>query len=382
MGPTLISALRSATSASVGRMPAGMTTAFLASDLWQRSLIKFASEMLGARALNPRDALHSSLDVLRHSAGVLQVVMPGHEGTCDWQEFQNKLLAFQLFQQAIRRPEPLDRFSSVWALEGTGYRFAEQHWGSPLRSLAAPRRAWLPLHSGMGMALATRMLGALGPAPSASSVRNGLGFFLARCRGCSCPGYESAAIEPAGLVAWTVYPHLVSVIGAALKEMDAECASLFWHGVDRALYFAPSRFVPCAGSRVRTLHAAQHDPPDADARRNALAGLVWATALVNIRYPPVLRKLLHSDPGVDRRAFSNGAVSALLAWRDMVPDDAIFSSYTLESGGEHWDDLVRGPVAAALSRIYSGLHSRQRMGCIFRYLSWDELERVATGERG
>ena len=55
-----------------------------------------------------------------------------------------------------------------------------------------------------------------------------------------------------------------------------EMRSLYWHGAGRSSYFAPAGFIPLPGSHGRMLRTGLEDAPDEDARRNLIAGLVWA----------------------------------------------------------------------------------------------------------
>ena len=93
----------------------------------------------------PRGMLKSTLDVMRLSAGALQLLTPGRDGRVVWQEFRNKLQAYDLFEnvdsalsltsnadaplaELVAKTRELDGYSAVWATEGLGHYHAERCW--------------------------------------------------------------------------------------------------------------------------------------------------------------------------------------------------------------------------------------------------------------
>src|SRR5207248_10946894 len=102
--------------------------------------------------------------------------------------------------------------------------------------------------------------------------------------------------------------------------------------------------------------------------------LVWAVTLVNIQHPAVLKNLLRAAaPLAMRKAVINGITSALLIWRNMVPEDREFApAYTrrLPLGArdaDQWNDLVVLPAARALAA------TDHRIAALFQYRDLTEF---------
>ena len=325
----------------------------------------------------------TALGLMQRSAQLMGFFMPGHE----LPETQNKLEAFRLFAYAdrelnlptrsleslpalTRRALALGRYQRVWALEGVAHFYASR-LTSPAGLLADPELpecAMVPLHAGMGTAFASEALAKPGPNPSKTILRDSMERFFELCRVNARPGWYENAIEPMGLAVRTLHPHLLSAASDAIGEIDGDAQRLFWHGVGRSLYFVPMNFMTFGGSHERALRTAIGEAPTPEDGRNAVAGLVWAVTLVNIRQPAVLKNLLRaSAPIAMRNAVINGIVSALLIWRHMVPEDREFiSAYTRRapSGAPEahlWNDLVVAPAAQALAA------DDRRIAALFQY---------------
>lgn len=376
--------------------------AFQAGNQLQSGMVDLACDALTFEAFAPRRALQLTLDMMQQSADVFRLLTPGEEGRIAWQEFRNKLRAFTLFKyvdglllpaeqgsltKMVERAASLEPFRSVWAMEGVGHYYAESIWArneTPLRLLTGdhaktlPDRSLIPLHAGMGLSLAGRALAAIGPEGDAGEMRQALLWFIALCQSNAREGYAGAAYEALGLVARNLYPQMVNGINRQLIELDEELAGYFWHGVGRALYFAPTNFAPCFGSGLRAVAAARQEPPHALGRRNATAGLVWAITLVNICQPQVLEIFLrrlsrHGQCEMDGEAFANGVSSAVMVWRDAAPDDPglhDFCRYQPPASdpamAARWNHLVTEPCAQAL-RHYDAIKARGGFGELFRY---------------
>ena len=99
----MTSLLQIATRKTVSRMPPSMESAFRAGDQIQRQVIELFTGALGPGWLEPRSSLQATIDVLQQSAELLSLLMPGHEGACDWREMQNKVVAYKLFEHADKR---------------------------------------------------------------------------------------------------------------------------------------------------------------------------------------------------------------------------------------------------------------------------------------
>jgi hypothetical protein len=333
--------------------------------------------------------LQVGLALLGQGAEMCAAVAPTGLGRLRWRELRNKLEAFELYQRgvpigaggdlgaAVARARRLGPFRGVWALEGLGNQYAAAEWrrrpaAAPRRLLAAgstpglPEDSLLALHTGMGLALAERVLGGLPPRPGSAELRRALARFLALCRDHSRPGYAGAAFEGLGLVARTLHPGLVAEIDAQLARPDgpagddaagrADLVSYFWHGAGRALYFLPSNAPPLCSAPWRAVGMARAEPPHERGRASALAGLVWALTLVNLRHPEVLAELLVHHPlsGAESAAVADGIGSAVVLWQDLAPGDpclAAFLRYRPRPAGGRaaalWQRLVAGPCAAA-----------------------------------
>jgi hypothetical protein len=333
--------------------------------------------------LDYRANFGTALGLMQRSAQVMGMFLPGHE----FVETQNKLEAFRLFAYAdqelgfpthrleplaslTRRALALGKFERIWALEGVAHYFASRA-NSPERILCdaeLPEAAMVPMHAGMGTAFAGAALAGLGAKPAKASLRDAMERFFELCRANARAGWYENAIEPMGLATRTLHPHLLANVSDAIGEIDACSQRLFWHGVGRSLYFVPMNFMTFGGSHERALRSAIDEAPTLENRRNAVAGLVWAVTLVNIRHPAVLKNLLRAAaPVAMRDAVINGITSALLVWRHMVPEDREFgAAYTRRlpvgaRGADDWNNLVVIPAARALAT------EDQRIAALFQY---------------
>jgi hypothetical protein len=196
----------------------------------------------------------------------------------------------------------------------------------------------------------------LGESPSHANLRRALDGFFELCHANSCPGWHENSIEAMGLAVRTLHPNLLTRVSAAIGEIDCSAQRLFWHGVGRALYFVPMNFVTFGGSHERALHAAIDEAPTLEDRCNTVAGLVWAVTLVNIRHPAVLANLLRLSRAIRMpAAVTNGVVSVLMVWKDMVPETGeVLRPYFRSTPptppySGFWNDLVAVPAAHAFA---------------------------------
>jgi hypothetical protein len=358
-------------------------------------------------AFTPRGMMQMSLAMLQQSAEVLQYLMSAPESRVVWQEFSNKIQAFDLFQhvdtvlQLPQRDVPLQElvakayalgpYRAVWATEGLGHRYAEAHWGpegiprhllTTAQAQTLPTRSLIPLHTGMGLSLANHLLQTVNPQSSGADVRTMLQQFVTLCRENSRDGYTGATLEALGLVARTLYPQMIPVIDQQLWNIDVDLVGYFWHGLGRALYFTPTNFLPCHSAPWRAVELAQREPPHALGRLNALAGLLWAVTLVNIRQPEIIEAVLkhHGSLCFESDALSNGMSSALIVWQDATQDSATITAFCqhhadLASPGLErlWHDMIRGPCVEALQWVHPVLQEQGQLGAIFRYQSFAAL---------
>ena len=402
LGTEAVSAhLRSATATAVDQMAPGVEMTFRAFDLLQRNVWSLASGFGLADRMVSIVPFSAVLDFAMRSVEFLGLFSPPREEAfCDWTEFDNKLRVYRLFEnvqeamalpdhglnslaELVRRAGALGNYDRVWATEGAGHYFAGLQWDrcAPLHNLLSgpattslPAQSLIPLHVGMGTAFATRSLEGIRAGGNPNSLGPAVERFVQLCRSNSRPGYAEAALEPLGLVVRNLFPDLVLSVDRELVRLNSGCADLFWHGVGRALYFAPAQFVPCGSERWR---AAWTVPPvqlRSLARLNAEAGLVWAVTLVNIRHPAVVESLWNRlRSSFAPEAFANGLASALMAWEEMSPDDGLvraFSSYRFaDRGGSSpaWRNHVSPAIYSALHRVYPEWRKKQKLGQMFRF---------------
>jgi hypothetical protein len=366
------------------------------------------SSFRGFNILTPRRALKATFDMMQLSAEALKVLLPGRDSRVVWQEFQNKLQAYDLFEnvdsalaldggddaplsQLVARARGLEAFRAVWATEGVGHYYAETRWartGTPTRLLrgrdsdALPAGCLAALHAGMGLSLAARLLGALGPCGEESEMRDALRRYVELCRDNSRDGYVGAAYEALGLVARNLHPHLVAAIDRQLPEVDERLVGYFWHGVGRGIYFAPTNFLPLNSSPWRGVELTQREPPHETGRLNALAGLAWAVTLVNIRQPEILEAFVsrHACGPAGGDAISNGVSSAVIIWRDTTGGDSHLDAFCRHrpDASEHglvglWERQVARPCRDALRRFYPAVREHGCFGELFRYRPLHDL---------
>ncbi len=328
-----------------------------------------------------------------------------------WQEFQNKLIAFWLFEyvdvalnldpdaplsltQLAARASELGPYFSVWAKEGVGHYVADRHLArenfphgllSQLDTSEIPG-ASIPLHAGMSLALAESLLDIADRARRMDWQL--LSKFIELClRNCS-PGNEGIGFEALGLAARSLHPHLIPVIDATLARRRPELLGYFWHGVGRAIYFSPIQSLAFWPAPWRGLDMCVQEPPHSLGRCNAVAGFVWALTLVNIRQPEILAAFLNwrGKELPEREAFMNGLCSALLVWRDVQPGEQHlpeFLAYQPDSSARSlcrlWKTYVQEPSARILQEGASPFQ-RKDMGRLFCYRPFADLVPSATNK--
>ena len=255
-----------------------------------------------------------------------------------------------------------DPWDALWLREGLGFRWSEaaQDAGRPARATLPDGRWRLPLHTGMGLSGALRTLAPLalrGPSWTESAetpaLEEAVERFQALCRAGSSAGCESAALEALGLVARVLHPGRVAALDRLLREADPALREGFWHGVGRGLYFTPAGSLPRMRPAAHALRRGRREAPDGAARRNAVAGVGWALALVNVRHPRVVAGALLDATGAadrvdpvdpldpvgasdDADALADGIARAVVVWADaVVPAGEEAPDRTLEAFLEH-----------------------------------------------
>ena len=356
--------------------------------------------------MNTRDGFLSAIEMMQQSARLVGSFIPGRGFFWDWPELDNKIEAFRLFQSADRVLHlPVDRmpldevvdralaehnFRAIWILEGVGYIKGTSSRADVKGLLTEgsgarlPGRAMISLHAGMGTAFGEKFLGELGARPSVTQIQEAIERFLTACRANCRPGWADATVESLGLVVRLLYPNLLPTVSAEMGKLSPGLRTLFWHGVGRSLYFQPLNFLPLAGSPRRMLYSAGQESALPDDRHNVLAGLIWAVTLVNLSQPVVIRSAASACAELKMKdEFVNGFISALMAWRNMAPEDVRYSgvfSRPLAASDRHaalWKDWIEGPAQDALKHLYPGLERRNLIPSLYSYRTWEELKRLA-----
>jgi len=363
--------------------------------------------LLTLDAFTPRCMMKLSFDGMQTSAEAIRLITPWRETRLVWREFQNKLEAFSLFafvdsalqiprqrevrlRDLVKKTDALEPYRALWTTEGLGYYVGMEFWeqGKGPQDLLAdqskelPERSLVALHTGMGMAIASRLIETVRSGSDEFEIRRALEQFVTACRDNSKTGYTGAAYESLGLVTRTLYPQMVMKLDQQLRKLDQDLSGYFWHGVGRGIYFAPVNFLPDGNSLEHAMRMAGEQPPHELGRRNALAGLAWAMMLVNLRHPEIIENFLkrQGDQLADREAFVNGVISSLMIWRDSTGDDTCLKAildYQSESSdktaAERWERMVRHPCLEALEYVYPVLKEHQRLDEVFQYRDLSEL---------
>jgi hypothetical protein len=383
--------------------------AFRAGDQAQRGLVDFGTDGDG------RSAVKTGFEAARAAAEAFASMLPANDGQLPFRELESKLLAFNLFEhvdtelkiprnrglsltELIARTSGLDPFSVVWATEGLGHFYTEQAWSKNLvpRALlknvarSLPASSLIPLHAGLGLSVATRLLSTVGDQPTVSELRNAVERFVAICEDNAQGPLAQVSIEALGLAARTLYPQLTRLIDLALRDANPAAVPYFWHGVGRGLYFCPTHFVPLPGLRGRAIRMALEEPPHDIGCLNAAAGIAWAITLVNIRCPACVADVLarnsaevEASPG-----FRNGVGSALAVWQCCSPRDEIlrrFCEYKPTSSdcraAAAWDRNVRVPCITV--REAFGDEDPENLAQLFRFQPVvPERESISVAEVG
>jgi len=254
-----------------------------------------------------------------------------------------------------------DPWDALWLREGLGFRWSEAAWDagrSPRATL--PEAGWrLPLHTGMGLSLALRVLAPLalhgagpgvGPGVGSEAGAGGWGGapadavdrFLELCHKGSDDGCAGASFEALGLVARVLHPGRVAALDRAVRQVGAPWRESFWHGLGRGLYLTPVGSLPRPAPAAHALERARREAPDPVARRNAVSGVGWALTLVNVRHPHVVAAALDdsmvdagraSGPAADGDALVDGVARATVVWADSLGARSAESEEATEGAG-------------------------------------------------
>jgi hypothetical protein len=327
-------------------------------------MVDFLRNVLNLNAFTPRYMLKTAFDVMLQSTDMVKSITP-EGGRHSLQEFHNKLQAFYLFEYVdsilgftegevpnlidmLYRTHSLGPFFSVWATEGVGHYYAYQ-FATSSRSprgilsdaINVPAENLIPLHTGMGLALAEVLLNRHS-APEALADA-----FVQFCQSNSRHEYWPAAIEALGLVVRNLRPEWIAPIDRHFSNND-DLRAYFWHGIGRGHYFVVVNSLPRWSSPGQGFEMCLQSP-HALARLNALSGFAWAMTLVNLRHPEIIASWLDRYSAmITGDAVANGISSALLVWAFSAPDAYLIRALAQHqpSGGNSylphiWEDQVQ-----------------------------------------
>ena len=347
---------------------------------------------VGLNSVIPRYMTKTAFDLILQSVETFKPVVSATGHNLLWQEFQNKLEVFNLFQHVdlvlgIPSNTPLDLcemsaraselgpFFSPWAMEGLGhyYTFCRNPnlAGGRIFEYDAwqflPQKDPLPLHTGMGLALAEIVLARRQDSATSAEM------FVQLCRDNARPEMLGATIEALGLVVRNLYPELLEPLSQYFSGSNQELFEYFWHGVGRGIYFSPVNFLPYWKTPWQGYETCLREPPNDVARRNAMAGFTWAATLVNLRHPSILASFSKQYAGTlaANDAFANGIFSALVIWLSCAPNDSSVASllayqpdWSERSLYQLWETQVRKTGEAALHFRPDTVNG---LGGLFRY---------------
>lgn len=368
------------------------------------------AHLCSANIFMPRYYIWATCVMSRHSLDTLPFTeLIANAFIPEWIELRNKLEAFTLFEHVdmelslpvftdqslaalARQAETLGPYFSVWATEGIGHYYADSHLSSnkSVSSLLQPAKdnglsasAMVPLHAGIGLALAESVLAKI-DGKTADQVSDQLRDFVSLCRSTVHPEYLEIIYEALGLATRNLYPHLLSMMQTCLSALSEELPEYFWHGVGRALYFSPStlfsRDAPGKGFDM-----CMTEPTNDLARRNAVAGFAWALTLVNIRQPKIIAEFLrrHGSTMVEQEAFVNGVRSALIIWTKSSSNAHDLNRLKNYQGDKTTPDLSHvwnsyiGEACRDAS-LYCGSDENKHLGKLFRYQHGPPFAHTAT----
>lgn len=311
-------------------------------------MANFLRNVLNLNAFTPRYMLKSALDVALQSTDILKDVTPG-DGRHSLHEFHNKLQAFYLFEYVdsilkfpedgvlsitdmVHKTHSVGPFFSVWATEGVGHYYAyvlatsnPSTHGILSDALSVPAKNLIPLHTGMGLALAEVSLN------RHNAPENLADAFVRLCMSNSRHEYWPAAVEALGLVVRNLRFDWIAPLDQLFSSGHDDLRAYFWHGIGRGHYFAILNSLPCWNAPGQGFEMCLQAPHELG-RFNAISGFAWAMTLVNLRYPEIIAAWLeHYSAMITSDAVANGIFSALLVWALSAPDDDLIRAL-----GQHW----------------------------------------------
>jgi len=384
--------------------------AFQVGDEVQRGLTNIFFDTLALRTLNPSYISRLTSAVVEQSQDTLQTFSSTESARLAWQTLRNNYEVFNLVKhvssllhvpseskdfnlpQLIQDAYALGAYPDLWAVEGLGHLYALTFWskGRPISGILTdvspevlPAKSLTMMHAGIGLAFAQQLLSTRTPYSDPQELRSVVREFITLVDANSRRGYEGAAYESLGLVTRFWHSEMVGVVEEHLNDIAPHALGYYWHGIGRAHYFLPLYFVP---GLLSPWLAIEQEAPHELALLNMMAGLAWATAIVNVRQPQLLENILRirgerlSHPA----AFTNGVMSTLIMGIDITPGDTYimqFLEYQPKSSDrrliELWNSLVAQPAREAVLKIHPILRKYERLGEVFQY--HPSLSQLAAG---
>lgn len=374
--------------------------AFQFSHKAQNSLIDLASDTMRLKVLRPSYLWHAMSEFVHGSTDAFETVATSTSRRLLREQFGNTFDVIGFVNHVDAPSElssdgtyPIDAqieklyargdYPSLWLIEGLGERYAKAHisTGKPVTGLLSagkgatlPAKSQLMMHAGAGIEFAKYAVADLTPVSTDSEVDAALKTFLHLCEDNCQERFLGAALESLGLVTRTWYVSLLKLISDRLVLMNVPASEYFWHGAGRAMYFSPMYMLP----GFSPWHAAEQEPPNEVARRNARAGVAWAFTLVNVRQPEISANFLkhRADEISGNDAFTNGACSALIMAGEMVPGHRFVTGYARYRPDredtelvEAWHKWIGSDCEARTNYYRQMLKTHGKLGEVFRYHS-------------
>jgi hypothetical protein len=308
------------------------------------------------------------LSTVEESAANIGSLIPDEEARVAFLELRNKVQAFRAFEHVdemvslplsspigdlVARAVGLDAPVSVWAAEGIGYHvtaagsriFEVRRSDAHDNTCDLPHDALIPLHAGMGSALAATVLEDLNDRPSADILDDAVARFEDACTRGALPAYLDVSREALGFVVRSMYADLLPMMAIRIRVAHPGLRGLFWHGIGRAAYFSPSSALPLGRAREWVLEEAGTTTSTLE-RRNLVAGIAWAATLVNLPDPEALERWIAAIRTPDDfEPFAFGVQSAFQVWRQCAPRDPAYAAFAYHSRGRGfsgpWDRIMK-----------------------------------------
>ncbi len=374
--------------------------AFQFADKAQSVMAELASDTFSGKVLHPSYIKHAAESGVHVASDAVQALGSGHSRELLTEQFSNTFDVIG-FVNHVSAPKhlsadgtyPLEEmikqcyshgdYPALWYVEGLGERYATAYLNDSLakgtelhgllssgKMLEVDQKVQTMMHAGIGIIFGKHAVAALTPWSTDAEIRAAIDVFTKLVKNNSLQGYIGAALESLGLVTRTWHGQLVSRISAVLKETDQDLYEFFWHGCGRAMYFSPMYMIP----GLSPWDAADSEPTEDIAKRNARAGVGWAFTIVNSRQPEIAANFVRHKAHrlEDHDGYTNGVYSTLTMATDMVPGHRFvraFGKFEPEDalGRDNWRKHIGCDVAEIITKIHAELKAANKLGEVFRY---------------